>query len=95
MEDENSTFDLVLAIPCAVSHKNKKNIKKYIAKHKLLDNVETRFDNLVKSLNLNKEDKDEYHKYFARKYKPILKKITEKSARKRRPAYFSNGNVFL
>ena len=74
MKDENSTFDLILAIPCAVSHKNKKNIKKYAAKHKLLDNVETRFDNLVKSLNLNKEDKDEYHKYFARKYKPILKK---------------------
>lgn len=70
-----STFDLVLSIPCAVSHKNKKNIKKYVAKHKLLDNVETRFDNLVESLNLDKEDKDEYHKYFARKYKPILKKL--------------------
>lgn len=33
---ETDTFDLVLAIPCAVSHKNKKNISKHIRADKLL-----------------------------------------------------------
>lgn len=71
---ETDTFDLVLAIPCAVSHNNKKNISKHIRADKLLHDVEARFKNIIRKLPLSDQEKEKYCGYFDKKYKPILSK---------------------
>lgn len=71
---QNDNFDLVLAIPCAVSHKNKKNIKKYVKENNLLRDAETRFKNLVRDLPVSEQEKEKYDNYFDEKYGTILSK---------------------
>lgn len=71
---ETDTFDLVLAIPCAVSHKNKKNIRKHVKADKLLHDVESRFKDIIRKLPLSDQDKEKYYDYFDKKYKSILSK---------------------
>lgn len=68
------TFDLVLAIPCTVSHKNKKNIKKHVRASKLLHNVEMRFKSIIRRLPISEQEKEKYDDYFDKKYKTILSK---------------------
>lgn len=71
---KTDTFDLVLAIPCAVSHKSKKNIRKHVRAGKLLHDVESRFKNIIRKLPLSDQDKEKYYDYFDKKYKSILSK---------------------
>ena len=44
--------------------------------------METLFENLVKSLSIDNDDKKEYLNYFARKYKPILQKLKKRPKEK-------------